>query len=172
MNHIAEKLNENAKLLEGKKCWSITAGESTGTVIFLQIGTPKKRAAPLVSPSLSEQEREYDGEYRIYVESYWRIDSSGSVVIGCLDESDGYKVGGPTLAALDSITNHEITRVDLQLPGCDLFLKFKNGRSLKIFCLEPNNSESGANNVENYHFVTPNGTFSVQHGSQLTFEKP
>lgn len=155
--------------LNGLECWSITAGIGTGTVLLMSFGKRIPQKKPIDNSCLTEEQRNFEGEYKLFVTSFWRIDSLSEVVRGCLDESEGYEVGGPTLSALDRITNQIVTQVVCDEPSLDLKIKFENGLWLNVFCLEPHNEDSDRY-TENYHLADLTHTYCVLHGSLLEIE--
>jgi len=152
------------KALVEKTCWGVTAGEGTGSVIGVDFGKKINRKRPLSNIHLSEEQRNFQGEYDLFVECSWRIDSQESVVCGSKDANESY---GTMVSGLNRIVGQRIVAVNANLPAYDLELRFDNDLILKIFCDETNESED----CDNYTFGTPEQNYIVGCRSQLSIEE-
>lgn len=87
--------------VRGRECWSVIGGASTGSAISMRVGNRVPLPRPLQNPTLSPEERTFDGERSLIVYCDWRLDrGSGAVCtsqtvddVGTLDLS-AY-TGGP-----------------------------------------------------------------------------
>jgi hypothetical protein len=125
------EFQNNLKCLIGKECWSIIGGAGTGSNISLAFGekVPKKR--PLKNRSLTDEERNFNGEFSLYITCTWRIDSELEVACGCREDNSAK---GPMLRGLQKLVNQRVISVCLSPPALDLSLTFENNLSLRIFC--------------------------------------
>lgn len=160
MNRITDITN----LLIGKACWGITGGEGTGSVIGIDIGEKIVRKKPLKNEYLSKDQKAYQGEYDLFVECSWRIDSTEEVICGSKDAIDNLDA---MVKGLNRLVGQKIVSVEASIPAYDLEICFDNDLKLKIFCDETNESEGN----DNYTIGTPNGNYIIGCKSQLNIEK-
>ena len=67
-------------LLE-QKCWSVIAGEGTGSHVSLQLGAKRLLRIPNRNQFLSEIERTHEGEFVVFLKMCaWRLDGPNSVI--------------------------------------------------------------------------------------------
>lgn len=150
--------------LVGAECWSVVAGAGTGSVILLQIGEKLPRDKVIPNPHLSEDARRFDGEFHLYVEAVWRLDSHKGVVCGAWDDN---RAGGPMLKGLSRLRGSIVESFDLEEVGMDLVFKFSNNLKLKIFCDQLNEADQG----DNYTLGTQGDSYIVGRRSILRWEK-
>jgi len=66
--------------LRGELCWSVMAGRGTGSRFTADFGEKLRRNVPLKNPRLSDDERNFQGEFALYVTCAWRVDGLGEVI--------------------------------------------------------------------------------------------
>lgn len=146
-NYHSEFQN-NLKCLIGKECWSIVGGAGTGTHISLAFGDKVPMKKPLTNPHLTEEERNFDGEFSFYITCVWRIDSESEVISGCWEDNSE---DGPMLRGLQKLVNQRVVAADSSLPALDLKITFENNLSLRVFCDQTSPEEGN----DNYTFFLP-----------------
>ena len=72
-------------------------------------------------------------EWRIHIDSAWRIDTSSSPVVGSLDFPINGEPIDAFVAGLNSIRNATLESISVALPVLDLSLQFSNGCVLRSF---------------------------------------
>jgi hypothetical protein len=161
-NYLSEFQN-NLKHLIGKECWSVIGGAGTGTHISLDFGDKIPIKKPLTNPHLTEEERNFNGEFSFYITCAWRIESELEVISGCWEDN---AKDGPMLNGLQKIINQKVIAVELSLPALDLKLTFENNFSLQIFC-DQTSLEEGYDNYT--FFLRTREWFNV--GTRSVLEK-
>ncbi len=134
-NGSAEELESLVLGLRSKACWAALAGRGTGSAIDIHFGAKVPREVPLTNPTLTDEERRFEGDTSIYITCAWRLDSRSSVVCGWLD--GGETVEG-MVRGLRSVVGHRVEAVDIQRPAWDLKIVFDNGLTLTIFADQTN----------------------------------
>lgn len=125
----AERFLADIKNLYKKTCWSIIAGEGTGSNVSINFGEKILLKRPLKNPHLSEEERKYDGEYGLYITCSWRMDSDMHVVCGSKEPN---RNNGAMVKGLKNLLNARVADIIVSKPAFDLVLNFDNKYSLKI----------------------------------------
>lgn len=115
------------KALEGKPCWYVNAGGAAGATFSLAIGGKTPRTVPLTNPTVSDDFRQFEGEWNLYIWCSWRLeDERGAIASSYQPEVDG-------AAVLKSLTGQVLGNVVLDPHSLDLCLEFDRSR-LVIFC--------------------------------------
>lgn len=155
----AAELQAGAGRLVGQSPWSVVAGPGTGSVFKLSLGGRVPLPVPVRNPTLTEEERTYQGEYRLFVECAWRIETDDGVLCTWTDENT---VGGRMLEGLRALVGQPVTRVEVAGPFLDLLVEFGGRFRLRMFCdREPC-----------YHIVTPAGGYGIPRPGQLLRRPP
>lgn len=144
----------------GLECWGIIAGSGTGSNINMQFGRKIPRAKPLKNPSLTNEQREFDSEFSVFVECVWRLDSETEIVCGAWDNN---RENGLMIIGLHQLVGSVVSSVQILKPAFDLIVSFSNGLALKVFC--DNVSPIDAN--DNYSLFTPDLYYTVGTRSVL-----
>jgi hypothetical protein len=147
--------------LPGRRCIGCVPG--AGSYVHLELEPRKPRQRPLTNPHLSEEQRQGEAEYGLFVRSVWRLDSPEAVVCGAWDDN---QADGPMLRGLERLVGETVASYDLGEPGLDLVLRFANGWSWHIFCDQVNDRDRR----DNYSVYGPEGTLIVGTKSQLRHE--
>lgn len=148
----------------GRPCWGVAAGEGTGSRFGLDLGQKIPRNKPLANPYLSEDMRNFNGEYRLFVEGCpWRVQSPSEVIGSWLDDNAN---DGPMVRTLERLVGANVHHVRLEAPAWDLWISFNNGLTLCVFPDATGDTEWD----DNYTVLTPSGAFSVERYGKLTFE--
>jgi hypothetical protein len=151
--------------LRGKSCWAAIAGRGTGSAIDLHFGSKVPRERPLSNPTLTEEERRFEGEVSIYITCAWRLDSKSSVVSGWLD---GGETVDEMVKGLKSIVGHRAEAVEIQKPAWDLKIKFDNDLTLMVFADQTNVLDRD----DNYSVFVGTKGFTVGTRGELRWEVP
>jgi hypothetical protein len=112
--------------LKGKRCWSIKSGGSAGASLVLSIGKRVRRAQPLKNPTLSKDEREYEGEFNVLVMCGWRLHAGGKVVAGDSTPQD------LRAKLLRDLQGKLVDHCNLYQATGDLKLHFQHGTILEV----------------------------------------
>ena len=167
---MKELLVKNLKKIVGLECWSIIGGKGTGTMISMKFGRKIPFTPPLRNVHLTEEERNFDGEYSFLTYfCWWRLDSKDEVMFGADDYCDDFDQYVPLLR--ESLIDTKITAIDVLYPGYDLSITFSNGNILRLFCWDIQPDEDGDPETH-YVFFCPEGVFSVVGKGEIEFEKP
>ena len=154
---------EALRELLGLECWSISAGEGTGSIFKLSLGGKIERKQPIANPHLSELVSNYESAYSLMVECAWRLDDSGKPVTGSNDPNTN---NGPMVQGLKRLIGTQVTYINCFGPANDLQLIFNDSLILNIFCDIVNNDEDD----ENYSLLTPKGCLQAGPGAFFEFE--
>lgn len=150
--------------LIGKKCWGIIAGAGTGSNIVIDFGGKKRRKGLLKNDKLSDVQKEYEGEFSLYITCTWRLETEHKIICG---SNDPNRDGGPMLKGLKEIIDREVTSLDIITPSLDVSLNLSGGYKLKVFCDETNEEEA----FDNYSFFMPDIIFTVIYKGGLVSEE-
>ena len=146
------------------ECWSVIAGEGTGSHASLDFGKKIMRDRPLSNPNLSEDSKKYAGEYSILLEECsWTVESQEGVVCGSEspNHNDGEMVNG-----LKKLLGGRVYDIKLSRPSLDLHIEFDNGLTLKLFCITIASEEDG----DNYTVFTPTHIFTIKGRGTIDIE--
>lgn len=92
--------------LFGEKCWSVIAGPGTGSMASIAFGRQIPRMRPLKNPMLSEMEKEFEGEKRIFIkDAAWTLEYKGRLI--CTNE-DSNDLDGPVVSGLRNLVGKEV----------------------------------------------------------------
>jgi len=149
--------------LEATECWSVVAGSTTGSIISLDFGKKIPRARKLRNQDLTEEQRNFESEFVLFVECVWRLDGRDAVLCGAWDDNGPE---GPMLRGLKLLEGSLVEKVDLREPGLDLHIQFRGGVNLWIFCDQVSEVEQ----YDNYVFFSPETNFTVTWKSRLKLE--
>ena len=161
-----EEFIRNMSDLKSKSCWSFYAGPSTGSHVDFDFGKKVPRAVPLLgNPTLTHNQRFYEGEMSLFVQCAWRLDSVDAVICGSTDSNEK---GGAMLAGLQSVIGKTVEDVVIAEPSFDLTLRFRGDLSLKIFCDQTNLEDDDPN----YMLHTKDRIYVVGPRSRIRLETP
>lgn len=137
-------MNINARIdvLKGKSCWSIVAGEGTGSVVTIGFGDKRKKSKPLKNPNLTEEQRNFDSEIEIMVYCAWRVLSSDSIICSWRDSNE---LDGEMLKGLQLLKDKKVIEAKLMETTYDLDIIFENGIRFQLFCDQTNDYDSDEN---------------------------
>jgi hypothetical protein len=136
---------ENAMLaFRGKKCWSVIAGEGTGSLITLAFGLKQRRMKILKNQYLTNEQQNFDGEFELYVECAWRLETMTSVI--CTSTSSNRR-GDTMMKEIDQLVGQTVVEVGLTYPAADIKIDFDSGLSLVIFADQANEVDEYCNYV-------------------------
>lgn len=150
----AAELQAGVGRLVGHSPWSVVAGPGTGSVFKLNLGGRVPLPVPVRNPTLTEEERTYRGEYRLFVECAWRIETEEGVLCTWTDPNE---VGGQMLKGLHALVGQPVTRVELAAPFLDLLVEFGGRYRLRMFC----------DRQPCYHIATPGWEYGVVRPGRL-----
>ncbi|MDY7093081.1 MAG: hypothetical protein SX243_08935 [Acidobacteriota bacterium] len=157
------KLEAIIDKLKGLTCWSYVAGSGTGSVVALDFGRKIRRARPLRNPSLTEDQRTFEGEISILVECAWRVDSRTQVLGGSANDN---RQGMAMLKSLGKLIGCRVADAKALAPGYDLLIDFEEGLRFEAFAVETNLEDD----VDNYSIHTEKSILTVGAGSLLREE--
>jgi len=129
---VDTNVSETLYGLQGKIILRVVAGPSHGTTLILDVGGLVKRDVPLISPFVSDEIRDYEGEFSLMITCAWRLMLGGRIVCGSLsrNEADG-EIAGVTTQLIGS----RVIRVHVDPNYLDFTLDVEGGR-LAVFCDE------------------------------------
>ncbi len=156
------ELEEFFSGVRGQKCWSVIGGGGSGSVISLRFGKKIRSVRPLRNPTLTEEERLFEGERTLLVYCDWRLQSADRII------STSQNVVGDEidLGAIQEIKNKVVSHIGFTSPTHDLRLDFESDLSLMIFCDLATGNEQDSNfvmfNVDSAVAVTPRGELVIE----------
>lgn len=134
---------ENALLaFRGKKCWSVIAGEGSGSLITLAFGLKQHRIKSLKNQHLTNEQRNFEGEFELYVECAWRLETTTSVI--CTSTSSNRR-GDAMMNGIEKIVGKTVAEVRLTYPAADIKIDFDSGLSLVVFADQANEVDQYCN---------------------------
>ena len=157
------QLKERVVLLRGKRCWSVVAGYSNGSQIKLEFGERVPRRMPVRNPFLAQDQRDYEGEFDLFVECAWRLEQNQTVVCGSTDNG---RRDGPIVTGLSRLTDKTVLDVALAEPVPDLTIRLTDDFVLRLFCDQTNLEEGW----DNYSFRSGDTIFAVGPRGTITHE--
>ena len=163
---IYDEFREVGARLVGEECWSVIAGKGTGSHVSMKVGAKIPRERPLKNPTLTEDERNFEGEFELFVtEASWRVEDAESVLCTDTDENTGKRY-----AHLKGLAGRKVTSASVVFPSFDLLLEFEGGLRFCVFSTFANDSEEYSD-YDNYIFFTQEATYSVDGRSEVSKEK-
>ena len=101
LNHIIEK-----------NCWSFIAGAGTGSMVSLAFGEKILRHKPLKNPTLTQEQRAFDGEFIVFIkEAPWRILDENKSTICTSDDNN--EVDGLMLSGLKILIGSPVSAISI-----------------------------------------------------------
>jgi hypothetical protein len=145
--------------LHGLECWSVIGGAGTGSTVSLGFGAqiPARRFSS--NPKLTLDERRFEPEYSIYVESAWRLEDKEQVLAAWTEAASGES----WLDELKRLRGLKVESTELRTVGLDLEIHFEGGLTYAIFCDQGDDDE-------NYSVFTPQHVVTVGSRSRLLVE--
>lgn len=111
IKHCVNTISEFFDGIIGKSCWSIIAGSGTGSMVSLAFGEKIRRERPLRNPALSPEQREFDGEFVVFIkDSPWRIVGDNAII--CTSDNSN-EVNGPMLSGLQRLVGSSVISVSI-----------------------------------------------------------
>lgn len=158
MREVPESLARALSALIGHSAWSVLGGLNTGSDFDLCLGGRRRRPEPLRNPTVTDEEREFDGEFALYVTCSWRLQSKEAVITSSLDDpADGHKLPG-----LVRLLGARVCGVTIEPPGMTITLSFSNDLQLVVFPV----SSPHVDDLD-YLFLAGDSSFSVESGGKV-----
>ncbi|MDR2874481.1 MAG: hypothetical protein LBV44_00930 [Methylobacillus sp.] len=130
-------LEETLRSLEGKVCWSVIAGRGTGSHVSMHFGKKIPMSRPLKNTKLTEEERNFEGEFGLFIQMCsWRLEDGESVICSCHSPNDE---GEEMLFGLKFIIGKKLLSAKVKNVGKDLDLLFEKNIKLLIFSTQMQN---------------------------------
>lgn len=148
----------------GLECWGVVAGSGTGSIVDIQLGGRVRLHKRLRNSKLTDEQREFEPEFSIFIECVWRLDSESTIICGAWDDN---REGGEMIVGLRQIVGSVISSVQLSIPAFDVLVGFSNGLTLKVFCDRINLTDAD----DNYSLFTPSMCYTVGTRSALRREQ-
>lgn len=159
-----QRLREELQQMISKSCWSVVAGEGTGSVITINIGEKVRRPKPVRNLWLNKDEQENEGEMSLMIWCAWRLDGPAGVVCGSTDSNDN---DGSMVKGVKMLIGRVVESAEILSPAFDLRLAFRGQYVLNIFC----DQTSERDGTENYTFYGNEKILTVEAGSCLAVEQ-
>lgn len=163
MSNTRKKIIDELYHLIGKENWGFVAGKGTGSILQLLLGNKIPLNEPNDNTNLSDEVRNSEAEYILYIECVWRLDSNNKIICGAWDSNSK---NGRMLKGLSSIVGINIVNIEVIEPAFDLIIEFSNSHILKIFC----DQTSGDKYTSNYSLFTKTEILSVGCNSKIEVE--
>lgn len=159
MNEINATFVNDLQKLIGLECWGFSGGQ--GSIISIDFGDKIPRGLPVDNENLSEDVRNFDSEFSLFVNCVWRVESNDAVLFGAWTEHE----------IVDSeskkLIGQKVESIEIIEPAFDLIVTFSNDLRLKIFCDQTNEEDIN----DNYNYFTPKIIYVVGHKSFLHIEE-
>jgi len=147
--------------VRGQRCWSVIGGAGSGSVISLQFGIKVPLSKWSKNPTLSPEERRFEGERILTIYCDWRLEAVE--IICSSQDADGTSID---LRALESIKNCVVSEISFTSRQHDLRVEFDNGMSLAVFCDLPVGEVESPNVV----MLNPTSAISIDSRGRLLVE--
>lgn len=151
--------------VRGNECWSIIGGAGTGSVVSLAFGAKVRLKRPRRNPTLSMEERLFEGERSLIVYCDWRLQAENRI----LSSSQSTTVDGELdLGAFLDIKNKIVANIGFSSRLHDLKIEFENGIVFSIFCDLPLGDDGGD---YNYVMFNPTTCIAITTRGAMTVEE-
>ncbi len=149
--------------LIGLECWSIL--QAAGSWVLADIGAKIRLDEPIRNKRLTEEQRNYEGEYKLHVQHCaWRIETPQKT-IACWRDDNSNK--GRMIRTLHKIAGRKVQSINLSLPSLDLKIHFEDDMIWQIFCDLSDEKSKYGDVYENYVFTTLSKHYAVVGRSHL-----
>ena len=146
--------------LVGLECWGVVAGKGTGSQVLLGFGAKIPWDKPVKNPCLTEDERNFSGEFSLFIQqASWRVEDAAAVI--CAWEDDNAE-GAAMKRGLERLRGQKVASVALSFPGFDIDMRFENGVRLAVF-----STFAGDKNYDNWDFSVPECVYNVGERSRV-----
>jgi hypothetical protein len=138
--------------LIGLRCWGVVAGLGNGSMVTFHLGGRIARNPALANYHLSDELREYRGEYCIFVKGCaWNLNVGSRTV--CRSTDPERKIGAELTGRLTGAT---ITRSAAEESTANLDVEFGEHGFLHLSC-----QQASENGIDNYAIRFPFGWIKV-----------
>lgn len=143
----------------GLTCWAVIAGKGNGSMMTLDFGRRVPVYPPLRNERLSNELRQFQGEYCVFVEGCaWRLEGKKRVICGWGEKEIVIE------KKVQRLVGCKLTNVEFSNWALDLNLSFDDRYLLRLFC------DQTAGTLDNYSIRFPSGWYSVRPQSKLARE--
>lgn len=147
----------------GQPCWSMV-GMSGGSMFALDFGKRLKRKVPVGNDMLREEQRNFRGEYRLFVQcSGWKLFLEKKCLCHCNDSNAN---DSPMVAGLRQLEGQTVLRSKTGNTPAELMVAFSGGYKLFLADwegVEPDSTAYTASGEGEFISVTMNGAVSIEH---------
>jgi hypothetical protein len=113
--------------MKGQTCWSMV-GISAGSMFTLDFGAQRKRKIAIGNDMLRKDQREFVGEYTLFVtHSGWRLYHGAEVICHCNDSNAN---DGPMVLGLSQLEGKKLLRSKFSNSPAELMLAFSENYRL------------------------------------------
>lgn len=155
-----DEFRQALKRFVTQPCWRVGTSAATGSHFNLNLGGKLRRIAPLKNPHVSEEVRQFTGEFGLHVYgAAWRVQTSDKVVGSWRDPGPS---DGPMGQALKCLVGKRVTAASVEVPALDLVLDFDDDLTLWVF-----SDGTARMDDTDYTVFTPRTSFTVGMGGEL-----
>lgn len=116
--------------LAGKTCWSVIAGPGTGSMAKLSFGSKIERKRKLKNDKLTSEQREFEGEFGVFIKfANWAVGNCETQIC-CNDDSN--EVDGLMLEGLNQLVGRSVVNTEFSSEKNKFTLNFENGFYLMV----------------------------------------
>jgi len=152
------ELVRNLPLLIGLRCWGIVAGVGNGSMATLHLGARVARRPALANQYLSDELRQYRGEYCLFVKGCaWNLNVGPRIICSSTDPEP--KIGTELTRQLTGAT---ITKSNVEESTANLQVEFGEHGVLSLLCHQPRRD-----GVDNYAVRFPFGWIKVDQSNVI-----
>jgi len=168
-----QRIQDFVESLKNRSCWYVCCGGSAGARFSISLGGKVKRTFEVQNLLHPIEFRQFEGEFDLYVETTWRLDSQTGPMCSSNFEADGF---GNSIDTLEQqLTGATVVDIRISYPVGDLTIEFTSGLILRVFCTDIRFSCPYAGNwsITNYSRVlSADGTGRVTLGERELLEPP
>jgi hypothetical protein len=128
------------KEIVGQECWSIVAGEGTGTMVSIDFGHKILLHRPINNRHLPDDKRNFKGKYALFIQdAAWWVLEHGEVIGGWEDNNLN---DGPMVTSLKKLVGKRVLSIDFfgKEHGFEMF--FEENLMLKVRGVEYEDSDT------------------------------
>ena len=136
---VSEEMDEAAKEafrqqfckdLIGQECWSIVAGEGTGTMVSIDFGRKFPLKRPVNNRHLSYEQQHHSGEYSIFIQfAAWWVFENDEEIGGWEDHNSN---DGVMVASLKRLVGKKVLEIDFYGKEYGFVITFEEHLKIRV----------------------------------------
>jgi len=163
LSTLFDKFMDSFTEIIGETLWSVRMGEDNSSHFFLDIGRRLERREPLTHRNLTDNQRNFEGEFRLFIDcSPWRIGK------GCERLCDSFDCDinkDLVKSTFEKVLGHFIVSVNYDSQENIMSIDFDNGIFLEWLI-----DAQGYKELGNFSFYIYGSTYSIDGECKLSFQ--